>query len=122
MGGVPRALVSSFLVAGLVPAGQPDEMACRRVTAAVMSAAQGQRSARWSRRRRPLLASRAATANSRRQGRLDYPLVEVHEQVPGLPGAHEPAGQAVTPRMRTVRVWVSITNKTYTRRSTTVST
>jgi hypothetical protein len=42
----------------LVPAGQPEGMACRRVVAAVMSAAQGHRLARRSRRRRPLRASR----------------------------------------------------------------
>jgi hypothetical protein len=42
----------------LVPAGQPEGMACRRVVAAVMSAAQGHRLARRSRRRRPLRARR----------------------------------------------------------------
>src|SRR5215510_9139631 len=35
---------------------------------------------------------------------------------------HEPVGWAVTPRMCTARVWISITNKTYRRWSSTVST
>jgi hypothetical protein len=38
----------SFLVAVAVPAVQPDGIACRRVIAVVMSAAQGQFSARRS--------------------------------------------------------------------------
>ena len=43
----------SFMVVGMIPAGQPDGRACSRAAAAVMSAAHGQCSARRSRRRRP---------------------------------------------------------------------
>jgi hypothetical protein len=51
----------SFLAAGIAACRQPVGMACRRAAAAVMPAAQGQCSARRSRRRRPLLARRPTT-------------------------------------------------------------
>ena len=57
-------------------------MAWRRVTATVIWAAQAQRSARRSRRRRPLLARRPATAKSRRRSRFRLPAA-------GLPGQGE---------------------------------
>jgi hypothetical protein len=60
----------SFLVAGMVPAGQPDGRACRQLAAMAIWAAQAQRSARRSRRRRPLLARRPATAKTRRRSRF----------------------------------------------------
>ena len=41
VGGVPLALVVSFLVVGEIPAVQPDGRACRRVTAAVISVTHG---------------------------------------------------------------------------------
>src|SRR5215813_6968652 len=50
------------------------------------------------------------------------PLAEVHEQVSGLLGCPRARRRAVTPRMCTARVWISITNKTYRRWSSTVST
>ena len=40
------------------------------------------------------------------------PLAEVHEQIAGLLGGPGPVGWAVTPRMWTVRVWISNMNKT----------
>jgi len=53
---------------------------------------------------------------------LASPLAEVHEQVSGLLGCPRARRRAVTPRMCTARVWISITNKTYRRWSSTVST
>ena len=47
---------------------------------------------------------------------------EVHEQVAGLPGGPCPGGRAVTPRMCTRRVPISIAKKTCSRRRNTVST
>jgi hypothetical protein len=49
-------------------------------------------------------------------------LAELHEQVAGLLGGPGPAGCTVTPRMCTARVRISITNSTYRRWSSTVST
>jgi hypothetical protein len=47
---------------------------------------------------------------------------EVHEQVAGLLDGPRSVGCAVTPRMCTRRVWISITKKTYRRFRNTVST
>ena len=60
----------SFLVAGMIPAGQPDGRAWSRLIAAVISRVQGQRSASRSRRRRPPRTSRPATAKIRSRSRL----------------------------------------------------
>jgi hypothetical protein len=60
----------SFLVAGMVPAGQPGARACSRVIAAVISAVQSQLAARRSRRRRPPRTMRPAQVKIRSRSRL----------------------------------------------------
>jgi hypothetical protein len=55
---------------GAVRAGQPDGRACRQPIAAVIWLAQRQRSARCSRRRRPLRVSRPAALKMRSRSRL----------------------------------------------------
>src|SRR5437773_3565973 len=53
VGGVPRALVVSFLAVAAVGAGRPGARPWSRVKAPVIRVAQGQRAAMRSRRRRP---------------------------------------------------------------------
>jgi hypothetical protein len=60
----------SFLIAGMVAAGQPGARAWRRVMAVVICAVQGQVAARRSRRRRPPRTTRPAQVNRRSRSRL----------------------------------------------------
>ena len=83
----------SFLVVVAVPAGQPDGRACRRATAAVISAAQGQRSARRSRRRRPQRGQAAGDGEQAQAEPLGLPAAGVAGQGEHLGPGQQLAGQ-----------------------------